>query len=90
MRKKLMKELMEDYRKQRDEAAAGWEKSHALCLEMQAKLQQTERHAHWEPVYPNTPKSYTRRCSDCKRKAYMIGEEYELCPHCGAVMDGGE
>lgn len=44
----------------------------------------------WKKPYPTTPKSYTRICSCCGKKSYMIGVVYPLCPWCGAKMDGEE
>ncbi|MBD5128464.1 MAG: hypothetical protein HDT43_00840 [Ruminococcaceae bacterium] len=56
-------------------------------------------YGHWIPLYDDD--SDKRRgvamnyeCSECSRKVsdatYSRGLDYELCPHCGAVMDGKE
>ena len=44
--------------------------------------------AKWELPENHTAKSYTRICSHCKRKAYIIGEGYDFCPNCGAEITG--
>ena len=46
------------------------------------------RHGQWE-IVGSSPKSYIRRCTACRKKAYYcgIGCSYRLCPHCGAEME---
>lgn len=46
-------------------------------------------HGTWKRPSP-TPKSYTRICSCCGKKSYMIGVVYPLCPWCGAKINGKE
>ena len=36
------------------------------------------------------PKSWTRACSVCGERAYMIRREYPYCPNCSAKMEKSE
>lgn len=36
------------------------------------------------------PKSWTRSCSVCGERAYMIRREYLYCPNCSAKMEKSE
>ena len=36
------------------------------------------------------PKSWTRSCSVCGERAYMIRREYPYCPNCSAKMEKSE
>ena len=44
------------------------------------------KHGKWLRV-SDCPKSWTRACSVCGERAYMIRREYPYCPNCSAKMD---
>ena len=44
------------------------------------------KHGKWLRV-SECPKSWTRACSVCGERAYMIRREYPYCPNCSAKMD---
>lgn len=60
-----------------------------------------ERHGYWEALYAHEePTSNVYRCSNCGKgfadffsddyddDEYPVFFEYDICPHCGAIMDG--
>lgn len=59
----------------------------------EAAAEYKERHAHWIKFDNGGDYSDRWQCSECRRTARCEtwGKkcEYERCPHCGAIMDGG-
>lgn len=53
-----------------------------------ADVQESKR-GKWLRV-SECPKSWTRACSVCGERAYMIRREYPYCPNCSAKMEKSE
>ena len=50
----------------------------------------TERHGHWifDRLWSTSGGTYgVRRCSNCEYYCNDFGDEWNYCPHCGALMD---
>lgn len=59
-----------------------------LKTEQNADVQEVKR-GKWLRV-SECPKSWTRACSVCGERAYMIRREYPYCPNCSAKMEKSE
>ena len=66
--------------------------------ELEAKLADSKpvKHGHWiDKPYPNYPAHDIRYCSECgwnihKSKLRNSDLNWNHCPNCGAMMDGGD
>lgn len=88
----------EAYRTNDYEQCQAFEQFIETLKKIPAVKEQPEIHAHWVPENSRS-RSSLWLCSHCMQKAYyIIGNykhsfakpktiPYELCPHCGAIMD---